>query len=97
MPALRVAVLRVRGPHAKPEDAWAWLYHDWLPGSGEEPADHPPVEDYPNDCRSLPPAERLTEIILPLEAREQGEAREEVSSLAPPHVSGSRRLPRGGT
>ena len=34
---------------------------------GEEPADAPCLELYLNDCRSLPPAEWLTEILLPLQ------------------------------
>jgi len=69
VPAQRVAVLRFQGPYAAMEDAWAWLYRDWLPASGEEPGDHPPMEDYLNDCRSLPPAEWLTDIIVPLKRR----------------------------
>ena len=45
------------------------LYGTWLPGSGEEPADAPAMEDYLNDCRTLPPAAWLTEILLPLTPR----------------------------
>ena len=69
VPALRVAVLRFQGPYAELEDAYGWLYGTWLPESGEEPADAPPMEDYLNDCRTLPPAEWLTEILLPLKPR----------------------------
>jgi AraC family transcriptional regulator len=69
VPALRVAVLRFQGPYAELEGAYAWLYGTWLPASGEEPADAPAMEDYLNDCRSLPPAEWLTEILLPLKPR----------------------------
>jgi AraC family transcriptional regulator len=66
IPAQRVAVLRFQGPYAELEDAYEWLYGTWLPGSGEEPADAPSMEDYLNDCRSLPPAEWLTDIMVPL-------------------------------
>jgi AraC family transcriptional regulator len=66
LPARRVATLRFKGPYAELESAYARLYRDWLPASGEEPADAPALEEYLNDCRSLPPAEWLTEIMLPL-------------------------------
>lgn len=69
IPALRVAVLRFQGPYAELEELYAWLYGTWLPESGEEPADAPAMEDYLNDCRSLPPTEWLTEILLPLTPR----------------------------
>ncbi|MGK7870711.1 AraC family transcriptional regulator [Falsiroseomonas sp. E2-1-a20] len=69
LPASRVAVLVFKGPYAELERAYTWLYRDWLPASGEEPADQPPREDYLNDCRSLPPAEWLTAVMLPLRDR----------------------------
>ncbi|MGG5887694.1 AraC family transcriptional regulator [Falsiroseomonas sp. HC035] len=69
LPASRVAVLVFKGPYAELEQAYTWLYRDWLPASGEEPADQPPREDYLNDCRSLPPAEWMTAVMLPLRDR----------------------------
>jgi AraC family transcriptional regulator len=66
LPATRVAVLVFKGPYAELEPAYTWLYRDWLPGSGEEPADQPPREDYLNDPRALPPSEWLTAVMLPL-------------------------------
>lgn len=69
IPARRVACLRFQGPYAELEGAYAWLYGSWLPASGEEPADAPAMEDYLNDCRTLPPAEWLTEVMLPLRPR----------------------------
>ncbi len=62
----RVAALRFKGPYAELERAYDWLYGRWLPGSGEEPADAPVMEEYLNDCRALPPAEWLTDVLLPL-------------------------------
>jgi len=62
----RVASLRFKGPYAELERAYDWLYRSWLPGSGEEPADAPVMEEYLNDCRTLPPSEWLTEIMVPL-------------------------------
>jgi AraC family transcriptional regulator len=69
VPELRCARLRYQGPYAEIEAAYDRLYGEWLPASGEQPADHPGFEDYLNDCRSLPPAEWLTDIFLPLRGR----------------------------
>lgn len=69
VPAARVAVLRFRGPYAELERPYAWLYGEWLPASGEEPADRPGLEEYVNDPRATPPPELLTDIMLPLRER----------------------------
>ncbi|MGX9966868.1 AraC family transcriptional regulator [Roseomonas sp. F4] len=69
LPANRFAVLLFKGPYAELERAYTWLYRDWLPSSGEEPADEPVREDYLNDCRGLPPSEWLTAVMLPLRPR----------------------------
>jgi AraC family transcriptional regulator len=66
LPPTRVASLVFKGPYAELEGAYSWLYRDWLPASGEEPADQPCREDYLNDPRSLPPGEWLTAVMLPL-------------------------------
>jgi AraC family transcriptional regulator len=66
LPPTRLAVLVFKGPYAELERAYRWIYRDWLPGSGEEPADQPCREEYLNDCRTLPPAEWLTAIMVPL-------------------------------
>lgn len=66
LPALRCARLRFQGPYSELEAAYDTLYGEWLPASGEEPADLPCFEEYLNDCRTLPPAEWLTDIFLPL-------------------------------
>jgi DNA gyrase inhibitor GyrI len=48
------------------EGAYRWLNRDWLPASGQDPADQPAREEYLNDPRSLPPAEWQTAVMLPL-------------------------------
>lgn len=66
LPAGRCAVLRYQGPYASMHAAYRWLFGQWLPNSGCEPGDHPVYEDYLNHPRDVPPAELLTDIILPL-------------------------------
>lgn len=65
----RHAVVRHQGPYAELEGAYRWLFGTWLPESGEEPDDRPCFEEYLNNPRSLPPAEWLTDIFLPLKPR----------------------------
>ncbi len=66
LPATRVACFTFKGPYAELEPAYRWLYGTWLPASGEEPADLPCFEEYLNDPKTLPPAEWLTAVYLPL-------------------------------
>ena len=69
IPGGRHAVALHKGPYAELESAYGWLYREWLPGSGEDPADRPCVEEYLNTPRDVPPAELLTRIYLPLNAK----------------------------
>jgi AraC family transcriptional regulator len=69
LPALRVAALRFKGPYAELGRGYDVLYRDWLPGSGEEPDDFPPMDESLNNPRVLPPSEWLTEILVPLRPR----------------------------
>lgn len=62
----RHAVLTLRGPYSGIPAAWVWLYGQWLPASGEEPADRPPFELYPNGPHDTAPADLITEICVPL-------------------------------
>jgi AraC family transcriptional regulator len=64
----RHAVLLHVGPYAELHAAYTWLYREWLPASGVEPADRPCVEEYLNDVRRVPASELRTEIWLPLQA-----------------------------
>jgi AraC family transcriptional regulator len=65
----RQAVLLHVGPYAELHRAYTWLYREWLPSSGEEPADAPCVEEYLNDPRTTPAVELRTEIWLPVQDR----------------------------
>jgi AraC family transcriptional regulator len=62
----RHAILEHKGPYATLGSAYEWLYGKWLPLSGEEPRDGPPVELYLNDPRNTPPDQLRTDIRLPL-------------------------------
>jgi AraC family transcriptional regulator len=66
VPGGRHAVLTHQGPYAELDSAYKWLYREWLPQSGEEPADRPLFEEYLNNPRELPPKEWLTAVCLPL-------------------------------
>ena len=62
----RHAVLLFKGPYTGLPAGYAQLYREWLPQSGEEPADQPAYEHYLNNPRETAPEELLTEICLPL-------------------------------
>jgi AraC family transcriptional regulator len=66
LPAGPCAVLRYRGPYASMHAAYRWLFGQWLPHSGQQPAEHPLYEVYLNDPRQVAPADLLTDIHLPL-------------------------------
>ena len=62
----KYAVLEHQGPYATLKTAYDWFYGAWLPQSGEEPRDAPPLEVYVNDPRTTPSADIRTDIRLPL-------------------------------
>ena len=66
IPGGKTAVLTYKGPYSGLEAAYRSLFGNWLPESGEEPADQPCYEIYLNDPRETAPEELLTEICLPL-------------------------------
>ena len=66
VPAGRYAIMRYIGPYSSMHDAYRWLYGRWLPSSGEEPRDHPIVEEYLTDPATTPPVHAVTDILLPL-------------------------------
>lgn len=67
-PSGRCAMLVYTGPYSSLEKPYRWLFGEWLPQSGEEPADQPCFEEYLNDARSVPPSELITAIYLPLKS-----------------------------
>ncbi|WP_170765590.1 AraC family transcriptional regulator [Ruegeria lacuscaerulensis] len=66
IPGGKTAVLTYKGPYSGLAAAYHTLFGNWLPDSGEEPADQPCYEIYLNDPRETAPEELLTEICLPL-------------------------------
>lgn len=60
------AVLHYKGPFDAIKVAYDYLYGDWLPKSGREPANAPPYEMYLNDPADTAPENLLTDIYLPL-------------------------------
>ena len=62
----KTAVLTFKGTYYGLHAAYHTLFGNWLPQSGEEPADQPCYEIYLNDPRETAPDELLTEICLPL-------------------------------
>jgi len=60
------ALLRHKGPYADMKAAYDWLYGQWLPQSGREPAAIPTIEEYLNSPRDTAPTELRSDIYLPL-------------------------------
>ena len=66
IPSLLCASVLHKGPYAELERPYRYLFREWLPKSGREPADHPCFEEYLNNPRELPPSEWLTRVYLPV-------------------------------
>lgn len=62
----KYAVMEHNGPYATLAAAYTWFYGKWLPKSGEEPRDEPPIEVYVNDPSVTLPVDLRTDIRLPL-------------------------------
>lgn len=62
----RYAVLEHKGPYPTLKAAYDWLYGHWLPKSGLEPRDAPPLEVYVNDPRTTRSTDLRTDIRLSL-------------------------------
>ncbi|MEP2989457.1 MAG: GyrI-like domain-containing protein [Parasphingorhabdus sp.] len=62
----KYAILEHTGPYAKLKVAYDWLYGTWLPQSGFEPKDAPPIEVYVSDPKITPSKDLRTDIRLPL-------------------------------
>ena len=68
----RYAVLTYRGPYTGIAAGYDRLFGQWLPESGELPADAPCFEVYLNDPREVSEDDLLTEIHLPLADKDNG-------------------------
>jgi AraC family transcriptional regulator len=55
-----------KGPYRALHDSYRWMFGQWLPSSGREPADVPVHEIYVNDPQTTPEAELITHICLQL-------------------------------
>ena len=62
IPAGRYATLLFKGSYAELEKPYSWFFGEWLPNSGYEAADFPPMEEYLNEVKETPPSELLTRI-----------------------------------
>lgn len=66
LPGGRYAVMHYKGPYSDLKGAYDYLYGEWLPKSGQEAGDHPPVEIYLNSPAEVAPEELLTDVCVPL-------------------------------
>lgn len=60
-----------RGPYDQLPTSYKWLFSQWLPSNGREPANQPACEVYINDPSDTAPADLLTHIqiaLMPVEA-----------------------------
>ncbi|AKJ30817.1 AraC family transcriptional regulator [Caldimonas brevitalea] len=64
----RYAVFTHRGPYSGLQHTWAAIYRDWLPASGEQLRDAPPLELCINTPQTAAPEDLHTEIWIPVEA-----------------------------
>ncbi|WP_430450351.1 AraC family transcriptional regulator [Rhodophyticola sp.] len=66
LPAGRYAVMHYKGPYSGLAAAYKHMYGVWLPRSGEELGDHPPIEVYLNNPQDTAPEDLLTDVCVPL-------------------------------
>ncbi|MBF9030784.1 helix-turn-helix domain-containing protein [Rhodobacterales bacterium HKCCE3408] len=66
LPEGRYAVMHYKGPYPGLAAAYKHLYGVWLPESGEEAGDHPPIEVYLNAPQDTAPEDLLTDVCVPL-------------------------------
>ena len=66
------AVLVMQGAYKGLQEAYEWLYGQWLPQSGRMPADQPSYEIYLNSPMDTAPADLLTQIYVPLQPKTTG-------------------------
>ena len=66
------AILVMKGAYTGLQQAYEWLYGQWLPQSGRVPADQPSYEVYLNSPMDTAPADLLTQIYVPLQPKTTG-------------------------
>ena len=66
LPEGRYAVMHYKGPYSGLKAAYDYAYGEWLPKSGEETGDHPPIEVYLNNPADTAPEDLLTDVCVPL-------------------------------
>lgn len=66
IPEGRYAVMHYTGPYSGLHAAYSHMYGEWLPQSGEETGDHPPIEVYLNSPSDTPPEQLRTDVCVPL-------------------------------
>ena len=64
----RYAVYRLEGPYEGITPAYARLFGEWLPASGETVADGPCMELYRNTSTDTAPENLITDLCVPLQA-----------------------------
>lgn len=62
----KYGVVTHEGSYAELEDVYRWLYRTWLVNSEYEVGSAPPLEEYLNNPREVPPSELITKIYVPL-------------------------------
>lgn len=67
IPQSQSASVLYKGSYVELEKPYNWLFGSWLPKSGREAANYPPIEEYLNDPKSTPPNDLLTRITCLLE------------------------------
>lgn len=66
LPGGDVAVGVHRGPYATLPESYRWLFGEWLPSSGRQPANRPCYEIYVTDPATTAPADLVTHVCVPL-------------------------------
>jgi AraC family transcriptional regulator len=62
IPKGQYATLLFKGPYPEIKAAYSWMFGEWLPNSGLQMGDFPPMEEYLNDPKETAPEELLTRI-----------------------------------
>lgn len=68
IPKGQYATLLFKGPYSEASQAYSWMFGEWLPNSGLQMGDFPPIEEYLNDPKETAPEELLTRIYCLIKA-----------------------------